>query len=599
MGIIDRRAFLGTLAGSLLVASQQSIVSGLTFPATLKNPPVPHPITAPDACWLDVAAPFALLDPALGISTQLLLTATCFPGVDGYLDPKNQTAYQIVLYDSSGREIPLDSGGRFDIPALHTTMLDLGELAHAKPFWGAARIRTAPSAGQVNHSGDLFSAGFVRWQTASNFDNVHAHPAAPQQAMGHFNYSMPIPSLSEYHLMFSLFNPNDIESAGSVRVVDRLAQTIVERQFKLSPHQTQLYSLETLKNYDNPGEGLAITPLEEKRLADGGAVIVHNTSESVAFAYTMMRSRQGGTFTVEHPLHYAADGAVKPARATPFDEKHNFPVQGLVYTPLMFNGLRIGDLEFNSRFYLSSSRWQEEALWLMPFVTNGEGNIAWVSTKDDHFPDRVRPSSLAADGVLRLGAFQSVRMDANGLPIPSGVSGGLGLGTIPLTSHSLKKVEVHVKEWNRSAFTHFRPGGQFHKKYRLAENRGGVATDYIVTDCQVRGKAGNRLRDSVLAVMNIEFQEEHTGSPKIQLFGRSGLIAEKSIGEFKPLACRHFLLSEIFPGVQTEPEHPATVRMLDESAMMVVSAVHLDYERRDLALEHGSDRHSTFSDFKC
>jgi hypothetical protein len=58
-------------------------------------------------------------------------------------------------------------------------------------------------------------------------------------------------------------------------------------------------------------------------------------------------------------------------------------------------------------------------------------------------------------------------------------------------------------------------------------------------------------------------------------------------------------LSEIFPEVQTEPEHPATVRMLDESAMMVVSAVHLDYERRDLALEHGSDRHSTFSDFKC
>ena len=41
------------------------------------------------------------------------------------------------------------------------------------------------------------------------------------------------------------------------------------------------------------------------------------------------------------------------------------------------------------------------------------------------------------------------------------------------------------------------------------------------------------------------------------------------------------------------------MRMLDENAMMIVSAVHLDYERRDLALEHGSDRHSTFNDFKC
>jgi hypothetical protein len=93
--------------------------------------------------------------------------------------------------------------------------------------------------------------------------------------------------------------------------------------------------------------------------------------------------------------------------------------------------------------------------------------------------------------------------------------------------------------------------------------------------------------------------QEHTGAPKIQLHGPSGIIAEKSIGEFPPLACKHFLLSELFPGLQTEPEHPVTVRMLDENAMMVVSAVHLDYDRRDLALEHGSDRHSTFNDFKC
>ena len=35
------------------------------------------------------------------------------------------------------------------------------------------------------------------------------------------------------------------------------------------------------------------------------------------------------------------------------------------------------------------------------------------------------------------------------------------------------------------------------------------------------------------------------------------------------------------------------------AAVMIVSALHLDYERRDLALEHGSDRHSTFQDFKC
>jgi len=39
--------------------------------------------------------------------------------------------------------------------------------------------------------------------------------------------------------------------------------------------------------------------------------------------------------------------------------------------------------------------------------------------------------------------------------------------------------------------------------------------------------------------------------------------------------------------------------MTDTTAMMIVSAVHLDYDRKDLALEHGSDRHSTFNDFHC
>jgi len=43
----------------------------------------------------------------------------------------------------------------------------------------------------------------------------------------------------------------------------------------------------------------------------------------------------------------------------------------------------------------------------------------------------------------------------------------------------------------------------------------------------------------------------------------------------------------------------AAVRMKVPKAMMVVSARHIDYERRDIALEHGSDRHSTFAGFKC
>jgi hypothetical protein len=59
------------------------------------------------------------------------------------------------------------------------------------------------------------------------------------------------------------------------------------------------------------------------------------------------------------------------------------------------------------------------------------------------------------------------------------------------------------------------------------------------------------------------------------------------------------LLSVLFPEAQRDPAHPFTVRMLVPNAIMIVSAVHPDYGRRDLALEHRSDRHSTFQDFKC
>src|SRR5271169_6147428 len=104
---LDRRTFISCLAGSLIASSAQSFAGNLPFAAALKNQ---HPVTSltPDVCWLDVAAPFVTTDPALGISTNFLLTASCFPGVDGFRDPKNQTDYQIQLYDATGRDVPLD-----------------------------------------------------------------------------------------------------------------------------------------------------------------------------------------------------------------------------------------------------------------------------------------------------------------------------------------------------------------------------------------------------------------------------------------------------------------------------------------------------------
>ena len=591
MTTIDRRIFLSSLAGSLLAASAQTAQAAQQ---TAELAPVPT-----GACWLDVAAPFIAADPAQKLSTELLLTATCFPGVDGYRDTRYATEYQILLFDHTGKEIKLDNAGRIEIPAMRPTLLNLSQMAGRDSFFGGAKVRVAPSPGQVARAGDLFSAGFVRWDLPGNFDNVHAHPAPPQQVVGRFNYSMPFPALSEYHCAFALFNPNEEESYGNVRAVDRLGRTVVQRSFELRPHQTMLYAVADLKAADTPGEAFAITPLNEPKLKDGGVIVVQNASARAPFAYTFMKGRTGGSFTVEHPLHFQADAPVKPARKTPYGPNHSFPAQAMVYTPMVFKGVRIGELQLESRMYLSASRWAEEALWMMPFVTTGEGAIGWVSNRDEQYAQRIKPAEVADQGVVRLSEFQSCRIDAATLPLPDGFSGGFGAATIPKTSHSLNKIEVRAVNWGRVAMTHFRPGGAVAKSYRQADQRGGLASDYIVSGAHVMGGARDRKRDCLLAIMNIEFEDDNAGTPVVQVFGPQGLAGEKRLADFPPLACRHLLLSDLFPGLQSDPAHPFTLRMQVANALMVVSALHIDYERKDIALEHGSDRHSTFQDFKC
>jgi hypothetical protein len=586
MFTIDRRSFLAGIAGSLLSSEDASAVPQASAPQAA-------------ACWLDVAAPFVVADPAQQLNTELLLTATCFPGIDGYKDSRYATEYQILLWDASGKEIRLDNGGRLSIPSMRPTLVNLKELSGRDAFVGGAKVRVAPNAHQMPRAGDLFSAGFVRWNLPENFDNVHAHPAPPQQVIGRFNYSMPFPAMSEFHCAFALFNPNDEQSYGTVRVVDRLGRAAVERKFSLHPHHTQLYTLADLTPVGTAGEALALRPLTESKLKDGGVVVVRNESERVPFAYTLMKGRQGQSFTVEHPLHFSADAPMKPARTTPYGPNRSFPAQALIYTPMLFKGLKIGGLELESRVYLSSSRWVEEALWKMPFVTTDRGEIAWVSNRDDRFASRVQPAAVTDQGLVRLTEFQSCRIAARDLPVPDGFSGGFAVACIPKTSHSLNKIEVRAVNWGRVALTHFRPGGAVAKSYRQVEDRGGLASDYIVSGAHVIGTAAARKRDCVLAIMNIEFEDDFTGTPRLQLFGPAGLVGEKQLADFPPLACRHFLLSELFPGVESDPAHPFTVRIQVPNAMMIVSALHLDYTRRDIALEHGSDRHSTFQDFKC
>jgi hypothetical protein len=538
------------------------------------------------------------VDPELQLSSQILLTATCFPGVDGYRDTHYATEYEIDLYDHTGKAVPLENNGRLEVGSLRPTLVNLAEWAHRDSFFGGAKVRVAPSPHQMPHAGDLFSAGFVRWDMPGNFDNIHAQPAAPQQLFGHFNYSMPFPPLAEYHCAFALFNLDDDESFGNVRVVDRLGRTVVERAYRLRPHQTAIYGVSDLKAAATPGEALAIVPLNEPKLAAGGVIVVRNDSEKAAFAYTFMKGRTGGSFTVEHPLHFAAGALVKPARATPFNEKGAFPAEALVFTPMLFRGAVVNGVKLETRLHLSASRWQEEALWMLPFVTTGEGRVAWASNKDAGAAGRIAPSALVQNGAVRLSEFQSCSIDAAALPLPEGFTGGFGASTIPRTSHSLNKVEVRAVNWGRVAMTHFRPGGSAASAVRTVDDRGGLASDYIVSGAHVIGTAANRKRDTLLAIMNIEAAGE-PGSPLVQLFGPGGLVASRQLGEYPPMACRHFLVSDIFPGVQSDPAHPFTVRMQSRGAMMIVSALHFDYERRDIALEHGSDRHSTFRDYKC
>jgi hypothetical protein len=595
---IDRRTFLSGLTSSL-------VVSAMGFPTlahagpTQQYPPAPRsdaPLP-PGSCWLDICAPFVVEDPALGIHSELLLTAACFPGVDGFRDPQFATEYEVELFDPEGKKIPLNAE-RLLVPAMRPTVLPMRDVARREQFWGSARIRLIPRGRNVTRAGDLFSAGFMRWKSGDNLDNVHAHPASNDTLRGRHHYSMPIPPLEEYHCAFVLFNPEDAESAGVVRIVDFFGRTVGETPYKLRPRQTVAYSLADLTIADSPAAALAPGAVPEKGLRKGGVVVVTNRTETLTFANTMMRGRNGSALSVEHPLHFI-DRPVKPARKDPYGPNRSFPAEALLYTPMLFNSTRIGGLELDSRLYMSSSRWQEEVLWVMPFVTNAEGMIAWVSNQDDAFPGRVLPTEVCEKGLLRLTEFQSCRIDAAKLPLPPGFSGGYGLATIPRTAHALMKVEVRARPWGRVAFTHFRPGGQFHRRYREVTERGGLATDYIISGMQVRGRGDARRRDTLLAVMNIEFADERTGAPKLQIFGQKGLVAEKQLADLPPLACRHYLLSELFPDVETEPGSPLTIRMLDANTMVVASALHLDYERRDLALEHGSDRHSTFNDFKC
>ena len=158
------------------------------------------------------------------------------------------------------------------------------------------------------------------------------------------------------------------------------------------------------------------------------------------------------------------------------------------------------------------------------------------------------------------------------------------------------KVEVTVSPWDAHAFTHFRPGLRSARMYQQSKPRGGLSTDYIVTNARVETGGARFRRDEIVCVINID-DKGTTGEPALEVFSSEGLIERIKIGKVAPFGCAHLLLSQII-GKQAF-ERDLTLRLIDERATMLMYQVHVDFARKDIALDHRSDRFSTFQEFDC
>lgn len=573
-----------SLAGAILPAK---IINAESFRASAAG------------CWLEVAAPFVVVDTELGVDCELVLTSDTFAGIAGHTDGKFSTDYEICLYHASGRIVGSEGvTRRMTVPAMRTTIIPIRELiGDAKQFFGGLKVRLRPTATEaaMPHASDLFSSAFVRWRTGQAFDNIHANPDPLQwQNTDSYFYSMPFPSLGAYECVFSLFNPNNDRSAGEISVFDSLGKRLAGQRYELKPHASLLFDLNSGKTISAPW-ALPKTPPEPQSSNDrnGLIAVVNEQGTAKSFGYLMIRRGAQHRFSVEHPIHQSVFKQ-RPA-APPFDDKGQFKAKNVLYTPLLFRKHKVGNLTLESRFYLGAGLPLEESLWLYPFAVDGKGEVVWSALEDKKLTAALPQQTER--GVIRLGANQSCALDFNRLSISHDfTAGGLGVAVSPDTNHTLMKVEVRVAEWGAYAFTHFRPGLRSARLYQKPKERGGLATDYIASGARVvKTKTAVRF-DELIGVINIDDQGLEA-NPSLELFSSRGLVTRLSLGAIPPFACRHFLLSELLAGEVSY--EPLSLRLTDPRATLLMSVLHLDHERRDIALDHGSDRFSTFLDFVC
>ncbi|HEX7332872.1 MAG TPA: hypothetical protein VF290_15310 [Pyrinomonadaceae bacterium] len=557
----------------------------------------------PSSCWLDVCAPFIIQDSTAGIESEIVLTSDNFVGSTGYADGADATEYQIFLYDSAGRPFGDDGiARRLTAPAMQTTVIPVRELVGPNTsFWGGMRIRLRPKTRTPTHASDLFSSAFVRWKSNDSFTNVHANPDPLQwQRPDSFFYSMPFPPLSAYDCVYSIFNPYDEASAGTLTFYDPLGAKLKELPYELKPHTSALidlrkgdYTTEITKLFTVGNKGRDSNHAMSGG-ASGGTIAVTNRSGSVKnFGYLLMKQSGSPKFSIEHPIHQPP---YNPSAARiPFDAQNRFKAQNILYTPLVFRSKKLGGLTFESRFHLSSGAPVEEILWLSPFITDSSGSVAWQTGSGSKLPASISEKQIER-GAIKLAGRQSCVFDCSRLDLPKDFSGGLSLAITPLSNHTLMKVETIAVEWNATAFTHFRPGLAAARAYQKPPSRAGLATDYIVSGAAVIAKSGKVTRDEIVAVMNID-DKNIGGNPTLEVFSSNGLVARIRLGAVPAFSCRHYLLSDLLS--EKIGPNDLSLRLVDEQATLLMSVLHVDYKRRDIAADHGSDRFSTFSEFTC
>ena len=635
MNTFDRRRFLSLISRSATAFAAIPIISGNSFLASsgisageagLQSPSNQPPADR-SSCWLDVVAPFIVEDTERGLHSEVVLTSDTFVGTRGYADGSDATEYEFYLYDADGRAV--GSGGvaaKLKAPAMQTTVIPVRDLiAPNKSFWGGLNIRLKPLGREPMHTTDLFSSAFIRWQTGSSFDNVHANPDPLQwQKSSSFYYSMPFPPLSEYECTLGLFNPYGVRSVGLIALRDNSGRKLVEIPYDLKPRASGIFLLNQGRLGQDAFEAFGLTaardlrvksttelneqsvsmhhaarsePISEgnKPLTESGGMLMITNQEATmkSFAYLIIKKTGRERFSVEHPIHQPI---TKPRPSVvPFDAEGRFKAKNILFSPLLFRAKRIGAITLESRFHLSTGLPYEEALWFAPYAVDSKGSVPWVASKDDKLSAQLPPSQWER-GAIRLGTEQSCVLDFARLGLNEGFAGGLCLAIAPDSTHTFMKVEVRVPEWGAHAFTHFRPGLRAARGYQAPKQRGGLATDYLTSGARFERRGNEVLFDELICVINIDDQAIQ-GTPMLELFGGNGLIKQINLSPVPAFGCCHFLLSDLIK--QTQSIERMSMRLTDEKTTLLMSIVHLDYTRRDIALDHGSDRFSTFTDYNC